>query len=131
VPVEIGKTIWRTLSISGSGGTKNFAQRTIRFMSALKEKGVDFGTLNTHYYPFGEIHEAFDVACKLKADAFKVMLTFGVAEYPHTGRADKPLSLFRAYGERPQKSGGKPPNHLVSDERGRRLAICVRAFVPG
>jgi threonine dehydrogenase-like Zn-dependent dehydrogenase len=80
VPVEIGKTIWRTLSISGSGGTKNFAQRTIRFMSALKEKGVDFGTLNTHYYPFGEIHEAFDVACKLKADAFKVMLTFGVEE---------------------------------------------------
>jgi hypothetical protein len=64
----------------------------------------------------------FPAACKSFLSA---------AEYPHTGRADKPLSLFRAYGERPQKSGGKPPNHLVSDERGRRLAICVRAFVPG
>ncbi|MGD9182533.1 MAG: alcohol dehydrogenase catalytic domain-containing protein, partial [Desulfobacterales bacterium] len=26
IPVEIGKTIWRTLDITGSGGTKNFAQ---------------------------------------------------------------------------------------------------------
>jgi len=31
VPVEIGKTIWKTLNITGSGGTKNFGQRTIRF----------------------------------------------------------------------------------------------------
>jgi threonine dehydrogenase-like Zn-dependent dehydrogenase len=78
VPVELGRTIWRTLSISGSGGTRNFGQRTIRFMTALKEKGIDFGELNTHYYPFGQIHEAFDTACKLKSDAFKVMLTFDV-----------------------------------------------------
>lgn len=79
VPVEIGKTIWRTLSISGSGGTKNFAQRTIRFMSVVK-KQYDFAALNTHYYPFDQIHEAFDVACKLKSDAFKVMLDFGLKD---------------------------------------------------
>lgn len=77
VPVEIGRTIWRTLSISGSGGTKDFAQRTIRFMSAIRSK-YDFAALNTHYYSFEKLHEAFDVACKLKSDAFKVMLTFGI-----------------------------------------------------
>ncbi len=77
VPVEIGRTIWRTLSISGSGGTRNFAQRTIRFMSAIRGK-YDFAALNTHYFPFDRLHEAFDVACKLKSDAFKVMLTFGI-----------------------------------------------------
>ena len=32
IPIEIGKTIWRTLAITGAGGTKNFAQRTIKFM---------------------------------------------------------------------------------------------------
>ncbi|HWR23099.1 MAG TPA: alcohol dehydrogenase catalytic domain-containing protein [Feifaniaceae bacterium] len=77
VPVEIGRTIWRTLSVSGSGGTKDFGQRTIRFMSAIRDK-YDFGALNTHYFKFGQLHEAFDVACKLKADAFKVMLTFDI-----------------------------------------------------
>ncbi len=77
VPVEIGRTIWHTLSISGSGGTKDFGQRTIRFMSAIRDK-YDFGALNTHYFKFDQLHEAFDVACKLKADAFKVMLTFDI-----------------------------------------------------
>lgn len=79
VPVEIGRTIWRTLSISGSGGTKDFGQRTIRFMSAIKGK-YDFAALNTHHFAFDQIHEAFDVACKLKSDAFKVMLDFGLED---------------------------------------------------
>ncbi len=75
VPVEIGKTIWKTLSITGSGGTKNFGQRTIRFMSRIKEN-YDFEGLNTHYYPFNKLHEAFDVAIHNKVEALKVMLTF-------------------------------------------------------
>ncbi|MGB4199744.1 MAG: alcohol dehydrogenase catalytic domain-containing protein [Tepidanaerobacteraceae bacterium] len=75
VPVEIGRTIWRTLSITGSGGTKNFGQRTIKFMSRIRDK-YDFTALNTHYYPFEKIHEAFDTAMKHKATALKVMLKF-------------------------------------------------------
>ena len=36
VPVEIGKTIWKTLHIAGSGGTTNWFPRTIRFLSKIK-----------------------------------------------------------------------------------------------
>ena len=46
VPVEIGLTIWKTLAITGAGGTKNFAQRTIKFMSRIRDK-YDFGALNS------------------------------------------------------------------------------------
>ncbi len=75
VPVEIGKTIWKTLSITGSGGTKNFGQRTIRFMSAIKDQ-YDFAGLNTHHFPFSDLHQAFDVAVHNKDEALKVMLTY-------------------------------------------------------
>jgi L-iditol 2-dehydrogenase len=75
VPVEIGKTIWRTLNITGSGGTKNFGQRTIHFMSAIKDD-FDFAALNTHHFPFSDLHKAFDVAIHNKDEALKVMLTY-------------------------------------------------------
>lgn len=75
IPIEIGKTIWRTLSIKGSGGTKNFAQRTIRFMNAIKDK-YDFDALNTHKLPFEKLNEAMDIAANHKDVAFKVMLMF-------------------------------------------------------
>jgi threonine dehydrogenase-like Zn-dependent dehydrogenase len=75
IPIEIGKTIWRTLDITGSGGTKNFGQRTIRFMDRIRDT-YDFAALNTHHFPFRKIHEAFDVATHDKENALKVMLTF-------------------------------------------------------
>jgi len=75
VPVEIGKAIWKTLSITGSGGTKNFGQRTIRFMSAIRDK-FDFAALNTHHFPFSDLHKAFDVAIHNKEEVLKVMLEF-------------------------------------------------------
>jgi threonine dehydrogenase-like Zn-dependent dehydrogenase len=74
IPIEIGKTIWRTLSITGAGGTKNFAGRTIRFMDRIRER-YDFSALNTHRFPLERIHEAFEVATREKENAFKVMLT--------------------------------------------------------
>jgi len=77
IPLEIGKTIWRTLRIKGSGGTKDFAQRTIRFMSAIKDK-YDFEALNTHKIPFVDLHQAMDIAAHQKDTAFKVMLKFGI-----------------------------------------------------
>ncbi|KKK60227.1 hypothetical protein LCGC14_3026460, partial [marine sediment metagenome] len=75
VPVEIGKTIWKTLSITGSGGTNNFGRRTIRFMSAIKDR-YDFAALNTHHFPFSDIGKAFDAAIHNQEEALKVMLTF-------------------------------------------------------
>ncbi|MCD6122161.1 MAG: alcohol dehydrogenase catalytic domain-containing protein [Spirochaetales bacterium] len=75
VPIEIGLTIWKTLSITGSGGTKNFAQRTIRFMDRIRDR-FDVTGLITHRFPFEKINEAFDTAVKEKGKAIKVMLTF-------------------------------------------------------
>ena len=74
IPIEIGKTIWKTYSISGAGGTKNFAQRTIRFMDRIRGT-YDLSALNTHRFPLEEIHKAFEVATHDKEHAFKVMLT--------------------------------------------------------
>ena len=75
VPVEIGKTIWSTLKIKGSGGTKDWAQRTIRFMSAIKDK-YDFAGLNSHHIPFKDLDKAMNLAVHHPDEAFKVILTF-------------------------------------------------------
>jgi L-iditol 2-dehydrogenase len=75
VPVEIGKTIWHTLRMSGSGGTSHWFPRTIRFMSRIKDT-YDWAALNSHHFKFEDIDKAFDVACNDKAHARKVMLTF-------------------------------------------------------
>lgn len=75
VPVEIGKTIWSTLRIKGSGGTKDWAQRTIRFMSAIKDT-YDFAALNSHHVSFANLDQAMDLAVHHPEIAFKVMLTF-------------------------------------------------------
>ena len=75
IPIEIGKTIWRTLDITGAGGTKDFAERTIRFMDRIRDT-YDLSALNTHHVPFDRIHEAFDIAIHDKENAFKVMLAF-------------------------------------------------------
>ena len=75
VPVEIGKAIWKTLNISGAGGTDRWFPSTIRFLSHIKDK-YDFAALNTHHFKFQDLHKAFDVACHDKENALKVMLTF-------------------------------------------------------
>ena len=75
VPVEIGKTIWKTLKISGSGGTKLWFPRTIRFMSAIKDR-FDIPGLNTHYFKFEDLDKAMDMAANHKDIARKVVLTF-------------------------------------------------------
>jgi threonine dehydrogenase-like Zn-dependent dehydrogenase len=77
VPVEIGKTIWKTLQITGAGGTKDFGLRTIRFMDAISER-FSFTGLITHRFPFEQLFEAFDVAMHKKAEAIKVMLNFDI-----------------------------------------------------
>lgn len=74
VPVEIGKTIWKTLTIRGSGGTTNWFPRTIRFMSKIKDK-YDFKALVSHYYKFEDLAAAMAMA-QNKEVARKVMLTF-------------------------------------------------------
>ena len=74
VSVEIGKTIWKTLNLRGSGGTTNWFPRTIRFMSKIKDT-YDFKALVSHYYKFEDLAEAMEMA-QNKAIARKVMLTF-------------------------------------------------------
>jgi L-iditol 2-dehydrogenase len=73
VSVELGKTIWKTLLITGAGGVKDFLPRTIIFMDRLR-KEVNFLDLITHRYPFSKIHEAFEKAISDKAGAVKVMI---------------------------------------------------------
>ena len=75
VPVEIGKTIWKTLSITGSGGTKDFGQRTIRFMSTIRDS-YNFEGLNTHHFPFDKLHEAIEFVSHNPDKVLKCMLTF-------------------------------------------------------
>lgn len=75
VPVEIGKTIWRTLNITGAGGTRNFGRRTIRFMDRIRNR-YDFSALNTHHYPFDKLMDAMHTAIHEHETALKVMLTF-------------------------------------------------------
>lgn len=75
VPVEIGKAIWKTLRLTGSGGTKTWFPQTIRFMSKIKDK-YDFAALNSHHYDFFDLVDAMDLACHHKDIARKIMLTF-------------------------------------------------------
>ncbi|MGI6169590.1 MAG: zinc-dependent alcohol dehydrogenase [Christensenellales bacterium] len=75
VPAELGLTIWKTLNITGSGGTKTFLPRTIDFMTQMAGK-YDFDALNSHHFKFDQLLEAFDVATNDKANALKVMITF-------------------------------------------------------
>lgn len=74
VPVEIGKAIWKTLNICGSGGTTNWFPRTIRLMAKIKDK-YDFKALVSHYYAFEDLDKAMEMA-QNKAVARKVMVTF-------------------------------------------------------
>jgi L-iditol 2-dehydrogenase len=73
VPVEIGLTLWKSLSITGSGGTRTFLPRTIDFMNRMRGK-VDFPGLITHRYAFADLWQAFDKAIHDKDRVLKVML---------------------------------------------------------
>jgi threonine dehydrogenase-like Zn-dependent dehydrogenase len=75
VPVEIGLTLWKSLSITGSGGTRTFMPRTIRFMNRIR-KEVDLSGLITDRYPFADLHAAFHQAIHNKEKSLKVMVTF-------------------------------------------------------
>ncbi len=73
VPVEIGLTLWKSLSITGSGGTRTFLPRTIDFMNRIRRR-VDFPGLITHRYAFTDLLAAFDKAIHDKERVLKVML---------------------------------------------------------
>jgi threonine dehydrogenase-like Zn-dependent dehydrogenase len=73
VAVEIGQTLWKTLSITGSGGCKTFLPQTIRFMDRLYGE-VEFEELISHRYDFSELDAAFQRAINDKAEALKVMV---------------------------------------------------------
>lgn len=76
VPVRWEDIIWKTLTIKGSAGTRNWFPRTIRFMSKIKDR-YDFDALVSHSFDFSQIQEAFDFTISNQATTQKVMLTFG------------------------------------------------------
>ncbi|MGD0726573.1 MAG: zinc-binding dehydrogenase [Spirochaetia bacterium] len=73
IPIEIGKTIWKTLNIAGAGGTKDFMPRSIEFMDRIR-KTHNFSRVITHKFDFKNIKDAFKKACEDKANSIKVML---------------------------------------------------------
>ncbi len=75
VPLEIGRVLWRGISIYGEGGTTNFLARTIRFMSQAR-KCVDLQGLISHKVPFDQLDKAMEIAVTRKDEALKVMVTF-------------------------------------------------------
>ena len=75
VPVEIGKTIWKTLLITGSGGVRSFMPRTITFMDRIRPDFY-FISLISHRYPFEKLHKAIGKAIEDKEGAIKIMLNF-------------------------------------------------------
>jgi threonine dehydrogenase-like Zn-dependent dehydrogenase len=75
VPVEIGKTIWRGISIYGQGGISYDMPRTITFMDRIR-RHVDLTQLISHRFSFSRLHDAMETAVLKKAEALKVMLTF-------------------------------------------------------
>ena len=75
IPVEIGKIIWKTLLITGSGGVRSFMPRTITFMDRIKDE-FNFTDLISHKYPFKDLKKAVKKAIEDKANAFKIILTF-------------------------------------------------------
>jgi threonine dehydrogenase-like Zn-dependent dehydrogenase len=75
VPVEIGRTIWRGISIYGQGGISHDMPRTITFMDRIRTH-VKLSQLISHRFPFSKLHDAMETAVRKKAEALKVMLTF-------------------------------------------------------
>jgi len=75
VPVEIGKTIWKTLLITGAGGVRNFLSRTITFMDRIRGE-FKLTDLISHRYPFENLNEALKKAVEDKAGTIKAMLLF-------------------------------------------------------
>ena len=77
VPAELGLTIWKTLGITGSGGTRTFLPRTIKFMSKIVNQ-YDFEGLISHWYKFEDLHKAFETAGskEIGSNVMKVMVTF-------------------------------------------------------
>ena len=76
-PVEITSAdiVNRNISIIGNAGTMHFMTRTIIFLSRIKNK-YDFKALNTKYFDFKDIVEAFNYATINKDNNIKVMVKF-------------------------------------------------------
>lgn len=75
LPIELGRVIWKTLNITGAGGTKDYLPKTIRFMDRIKDD-FDFDKLISHRFQFEELQEGIDIAVNDPISAFKVMVHF-------------------------------------------------------
>jgi len=73
VPIEIGLTIWKGLSLHGMCGAPNFLPKTIKFM-VRTNKRIDYTRIITHKFPLDRLQDAFTLAEQKKDEAVKVML---------------------------------------------------------
>lgn len=70
IPIEIGKTIFQGVTISGSSGSPYFFPKTLTFMS---RRLVDLTPIITHQFPLTDVLEAFELG-KKATDSAKILL---------------------------------------------------------
>ncbi len=73
IPVEMGKIIWKSLSVTGQAGSPYAFPRTIRFMNRIRGR-YDYTQVVTKQFSLREIRKAFDYALTEKEQAVKVMV---------------------------------------------------------
>jgi len=72
IPIEIGKTLWKGLTLVGKAGSPYFFPRTIEFMSRAK-KSVELASVITHRFPLEKAVEAFELASE-RESSVKILL---------------------------------------------------------
>jgi L-iditol 2-dehydrogenase len=72
IPVEIGKIIWKGLTVVGKAGSPCFFPRTIDFMSRVRNR-IDLTSLITHKFPLEKAVEAFELATQ-RGKSVKILL---------------------------------------------------------
>lgn len=72
IPIEIGKIVWKGVTLVGKAGSPYFFPRTIDFMSRAKSK-VDFASVITHRSPLQKAVEAFELASE-RGRSVKILL---------------------------------------------------------
>ena len=72
IPLEIGLTIWKGLTIHGQSDSPFFIPEAIKFMSRAKQR-IDYSQMITHRYPLEKVQEALDLGIK-REKSVKIIL---------------------------------------------------------
>jgi L-iditol 2-dehydrogenase len=72
IPVEIGKILWKGVTLVGKAGSPYFFPRTIDFMSRARNT-VDLASIITHRFPLEKAVEAFELASE-RSRSVKILI---------------------------------------------------------